>query len=80
MYLSEEIQKKWSPVLDHPDLQEISDPYRKSVTAVILENQEKLYKKKNKSFLKQCMPTTCQMRLTLMTPSSSVWFAVRCLT
>ena len=41
MYLSEEIQKKWSPVLDHPDLQEISDPYRKSVTAVILENQEK---------------------------------------
>lgn len=41
MYLSEEIQKKWSPVLDHPDLQEIADPYRKSVTAVILENQEK---------------------------------------
>ena len=41
MYLSEEIQQKWSPVLDHPDLQEISDPYRKSVTAVILENQEK---------------------------------------
>ena len=46
MYLSEEIQKKWSPVLDHPDLQEIADPYRKSVTAVILENQEKLCKKK----------------------------------
>lgn len=28
MYLSEEIQKKWSPVLDHPDLQEIADPYQ----------------------------------------------------
>ena len=41
MYLSEEIQKKWSPVLDHPDLGEIKDGYRKAVTAVILENQEK---------------------------------------
>ena len=41
MYLSEEIQKKWSPVLDHPDLGEIKDSYRKAVTAVILENQEK---------------------------------------
>ena len=41
MYLSEEIQKKWSPVLDHPDLGEIKDTYRKAVTAVILENQEK---------------------------------------
>ena len=41
MYLSEEIQKKWSPVLDHPDLGVIKDTYRKAVTAVILENQEK---------------------------------------
>ena len=41
MYLSEEIQKKWSPVLEHPDLGEIKDGYRKSVTAIIIENQEK---------------------------------------
>ena len=41
MYLSEEIQKKWSPVLEHPDLGEIKDSYRKAVTAIILENQEK---------------------------------------
>mgnify|MGYP003305377064 CR=1 FL=1 len=33
--------EKWSPVLDHPDLGEIKDTYRKAVTAVILENQEK---------------------------------------
>mgnify|MGYP001295004414 FL=1 len=50
MYLSEEIQKKWSPVLDHPDLQEISDPYRKSVTAVILENQEKALQEEKQVF------------------------------
>ena len=41
MYLSEELQKKWSPVLEHSDVAEIKDPYRKAVTAVVLENQEK---------------------------------------
>ena len=39
MYLSENLQKKWEGVLDHPDLPAIKDPYRKAVTAVILENQ-----------------------------------------
>jgi hypothetical protein len=40
MYLSESLQKKWEGVLDHPDLPKpITDPYRKAVTAVILENQ-----------------------------------------
>jgi hypothetical protein len=39
MFLSEELQKKWEGVLDHPDLPSIKDPYRKAVTAVILENQ-----------------------------------------
>jgi hypothetical protein len=41
MYLSETYVKKWAPVLDHPELAKISDPYKKAVTAVILENQEK---------------------------------------
>ena len=41
MFLAENIQKKWAPVLDHPDLPAIKDSYRKSVTAVLLENQEK---------------------------------------
>ena len=39
MYLSDSLQKKWEGVLDHPDLPAIKDPYRKAVTAVILENQ-----------------------------------------
>jgi len=39
MYLSENLQERWNEVLDHPDLPKISDPYRKAVTAVILENQ-----------------------------------------
>lgn len=41
MYLTEELQTKWAPVLDHPDLAPIKDPYRKAVTAIILENEEK---------------------------------------
>jgi hypothetical protein len=41
MYLDETVQNKWSPVLDHPELPKIDDPYRRAVTAVILENQEK---------------------------------------
>jgi hypothetical protein len=41
MYLSEAIQQKWAPLLDHPDLGKIEDPYKRAVTAVVLENQEK---------------------------------------
>ena len=39
MLLSEQLQNKWAAVIDHPELPKISDPYRKAVTAVILENQ-----------------------------------------
>jgi len=41
MFLSEELQKKWQPVIEHPDLGEIKDPHRRAVTATLLENQEK---------------------------------------
>ena len=41
MYLNEEIQKKWAPVLEHADLDPIKDPHRRAVTATILENTEK---------------------------------------
>ena len=44
MYNSSSLQEKWQPVLEHNDLPEIKDPYRKAVTAVILENQEKALK------------------------------------
>jgi hypothetical protein len=41
MYLSESLEAKWGPVLDHEGLAKIKDPYRRAVTAVVLENQEK---------------------------------------
>ena len=41
MYLAEGLQQKWAPVLDHEDMPKIKDSYRRAVTAVLLENQEK---------------------------------------
>ena len=41
MFQSENLQEKWQPVLDHPDLPEMKDQYKRAVTSVILENQEK---------------------------------------
>lgn len=41
MFLSENLQKKWEPVLNHDSLPSIKDNYKRAVTAVILENQEK---------------------------------------
>ena len=41
MFNTEHLQEKWQPVLEHPDLPEIKDPYRRAVTTVILENQER---------------------------------------
>ena len=42
MFLDENLQKKWGPVLEHPDLPGIEDSYKKAVTAVLLENEEKV--------------------------------------
>jgi hypothetical protein len=38
MYLAEQIQKKWAPILDHEGLAPIKDQTRRSTTAVVLEN------------------------------------------
>ena len=41
MFLTEQLEQKWSPVLDHDGLPKIGNAYKRAVTAVILENQEK---------------------------------------
>jgi len=41
MYLAEEIQNKWAPILDHAALGTIKDQHRRSVTAIMLENTER---------------------------------------
>ena len=56
MYLSETYEKKWQPVLEHPDLPKISDSYRRAVTATILENQERA-QKEDAAFMTEAAPT-----------------------
>ena len=41
MTTRQDLMKKWSPILEHESLPKISDNYRKEVTAVLLENQER---------------------------------------
>jgi hypothetical protein len=41
MFNAEQLQEKWSPLLDHGGLGEIKDSHRRMVTAVLLENQER---------------------------------------
>ena len=40
MFLTENLQQKWGPVLDHPDLPKIGDSYKKAVTTVILKTKK----------------------------------------
>ena len=41
MYLSETVSEKWKGVMEHADLPEIKDSYKRDVTLRLLENQEK---------------------------------------
>ena len=56
MFQTEHLQEKWQPVLEHPELPEIKDSYRRAVTTIILENQEKALKE-DKNFLSETAPT-----------------------
>jgi len=41
MFNVEQLQEKWSPLLDYEGLDPIKDSHRRAVTAILLENQEK---------------------------------------
>ena len=56
MFKAEHLQEKWQPVLEHNDLPEIKDSYRKAVTTIILENQEKALRE-DRGFLGEAAPT-----------------------
>ena len=36
----QQLAEKWDPIINHADLAEIADPYRRKVTAILLENTE----------------------------------------
>jgi hypothetical protein len=55
MYLTENLQEKWQPVLEHPDLPKIGDAYKRAVTTVILENQERAVRE-DSAFMTEAAP------------------------
>ena len=56
MFNSEQLQEKWNPVLDCDGLDSIKDNYKKAVTAVLLENQEK-FLREEAGVLNEAAPT-----------------------
>ncbi len=56
MFQTEHLQEKWQPVLEHPDLPRIEDSYKRAVTTLILENQEKAMRE-DRGFLSEAAPT-----------------------
>ena len=56
MFNSEQLQEKWNPVLDCDGLDSIKDNYKKAVTAVLLENQEK-FLREEAGVLTEAAPT-----------------------
>ena len=56
MFQTTHLQEKWQPVLNHPDLPQIDDSYKKAVTTLILENQEKAMRE-DRAFLGEAAPT-----------------------
>ena len=64
MFQSEHLVEKWKPLLEHEGLDKIEDAHKRSVTAVLLENQEKflresllLSKKADLYYLSLVQPT-----------------------
>jgi len=56
MFNSEQLQEKWNPVLEADGVDNIKDNYRKAVTAVLLENQEK-FLREEAGVLTEAAPT-----------------------
>ena len=55
MYNSEYLQEKWAPILDYQGMDPIKDSHRRSVTAILLENQERELREE-RSFLSEASP------------------------
>jgi len=59
MYNTQHLQEKWGPVLDYDGVDPIKDAHRRSVTAILLENQEKELREEA-SFLSEQPTVTTQ--------------------
>jgi len=77
------LMEKWAPVLNHEGAPEIRDNYRKEVTAVLLENQEREMAKQAEALF-EAAPTNSVGTypdtggVAKFDPVLSAWFAVLC--
>ena len=61
MYLADNLIEKWAPVLNHESLPEIKDRYKRTITSILLENQEKAIREQRSAeqgFLTETTTTT----------------------
>jgi hypothetical protein len=63
--LTEAIRNKWAPVINHEKLCKIGDSYRRDVTTILLENQER--------FLKEAAPANASLGMTADTGGVAKW-------
>ena len=54
--MSQQLQEKWAPVLEHGDLPKIEDNYKRAVTSILLENQERVIREE-RQILSEALPT-----------------------
>jgi hypothetical protein len=54
--MSQQLQEKWAPVLEHRDLPNIEDNYKRAVTSILLENQERVIREE-RMILNEALPT-----------------------
>jgi len=57
MFNAEYLQEKWAPVLDYQGMDPIKDSHRRSVTAILLENQERELREQ-REFLGESVPNS----------------------
>ena len=71
MFLAEELQNKWKPILEHADLTAIKDSHRRGVTAVLLENTERALREGGASYGRQSLLSEGDLPVNAMAGSSS---------
>ena len=73
MFNSEKLQEKWNPIINHKDLPAIKDNYRRAVTAIILENQEKALREERSQASFQSLTETAANATTGGTGNMANW-------
>lgn len=71
MLLTEDLNKKWKPILEHVDLSPIRDVKRRNDTAVLLENMENALRESGATYGRQSLLSESPIPANAMRASSS---------